>query len=173
MLALGDVHTSETAAATTKHLQNPESEDELSILFIGPAISSIISQVSLESWSDIHRAKLASRSKSPNGCHNEDTEVGETDSSQYPSGAASADGMVKTAENHQSAACSYEHDKAVGKVDCSPATTLSYAIKIIVAAFYDFILEINNFLSVSIIGELASKQAVVVIITVVLNWNSD
>ena len=98
-------------------MQNPESEDELSILFIGPAISSFIFQVSLESWGDVHRAKLASRSKSPNGCRDEDTEVGNADKSQNPSGAASADGMVKTAENHQGAARGQEHDEAVGKED--------------------------------------------------------
>ena len=78
-LGLGDVDTSEEAAAASEYLQDPKSEDKLSILLIGPGIFSVIFQVSLEGWGDVHRAKLASGSESPNGSRNEDTDVGEAD----------------------------------------------------------------------------------------------
>ena len=133
-------------SVTEEQLQDPESEDELSILLIGPAISSFIFQVSLVSRSDVHSAKLASRSESPNSCSDEDTEVGEADKRQYPSGAASADSVIKSAENHHSTASGKEHDEAVGKEDLRPAATLSNAINIVVATILDVFSEVKNFL---------------------------
>ena len=144
-------------------MQDPESEDELSILLIGPAISSFIFQVSLVSRSDVHSAKLASRSESPNGRSDEDTEVSETDKRQNPSGAASADSVVKSAENHQGTASGKEHDEAVSKEDLRPAATFSNAIQIVVATILDVFSKVKNFLCVSIVGELASSDAVSVI----------
>ena len=78
-LGLGDVDASEEAAAASEHLQDEKSEDELSILLIGPGIFSIIFQVSLEGWGDVHSAKLASGSESPNGSRNKDTDVGDAE----------------------------------------------------------------------------------------------
>ena len=145
-LGLGHVDTLEAAAATSEQLQDPKSEDELSILLIGPAISSFIFQVSLVSRSDVHSAKLASRSESPNGRSDEDTEVGETDKRQNPSGAASADSVIKSAKNHQSTASGKEHDEAVGKEDLRPAATLLNAIHIVFAAILDVFSEVKDFL---------------------------
>ena len=98
------------------------------------------------SRSDVHSAKLASRSKSPNSCSDEDTEVREADKRQYPSGAASADSVIKSAENHRGTASGKEHDEAVGKEDLRPAATLSNAINIVVAAILDVFSEVKNFL---------------------------
>ena len=75
-LVLGNVDTWEEAAAASKQLQDPEGEDEFSILLIGPAIFSLIFQVTLESWSNVQGAKLSNRSKSPNGSSDVDTNVG-------------------------------------------------------------------------------------------------
>ena len=72
--------------------------------------------------------------------------MGETDKRQNPSGAASADSMVKSTENHQSATSGKEHDEAIGKEDLRPAATLLNAIHIVVAAILDVFSEVKDFL---------------------------